>query len=62
MEESMPKVYKQLEKILRKLERHYKDMQDVEFTVENNKLWILQTRASKSTSKSAVKIYVDMDK
>ena len=54
MEELMPKVYKQLEKILRKLETHYKDMQDVEFTVENNKLWIFQTRSGKRTSKSAV--------
>ncbi len=62
MEESMPKVYKQLEKILKKLEIHYKDMQDVEFTVENNKLWILQTRSGKRTSKSAVKIAVDMVK
>jgi pyruvate,orthophosphate dikinase len=62
MEESMPKVYKQLEKILIKLENHYKDMQDVEFTVENKKLWILQTRSGKRTSKSAVKIAVDMVK
>jgi pyruvate,orthophosphate dikinase len=62
MEESMPKVYKQLEKILMKLENHYKDMQDIEFTVENNKLWILQTRSGKRTSKSAVKIAVDMVK
>ncbi len=62
MEESMPKVYKELEKILKKLESHYKDMQDVEFTVENNKLWILQTRSGKRTSKSAVKIAVDMFK
>ncbi len=62
MEESMPKVYKQLEKILRKLERYYADMQDVEFTVEANKLWILQTRSGKRTSKSAVKIAVDMVK
>ena len=62
MEESMPKVYKQLEKILKRLEKHYKDMQDVEFTVENNKLWILQTRSGKRTSKSAVKIAVDMVK
>jgi pyruvate,orthophosphate dikinase len=62
MEESMAKVYKQLEKILMKLENHYKDMQDVEFTVENNKLWILQTRSGKRTSKSAVKIAVDMVK
>ncbi len=62
MEESMPKVYKQLKIILKKLENHYKDMQDVEFTVENNKLWILQTRSGKRTSKSAVKIAVDMVK
>ena len=62
MEESMPKVYLQLYKILKKLEKHYKDMQDVEFTVENNKLWILQTRSGKRTSKSAVKIAVDLVK
>ena len=62
MEESMPLVFKQLKKILKKLEIHYKDMQDVEFTVENNKLWILQTRSGKRTSKSAVKIAVDMVK
>ena len=62
MEESMPKVYGELLKILKKLEKHYKDMQDVEFTVENKKLWILQTRSGKRTSKSAVKIAVDMVK
>ena len=62
MEESMPKIYSELNKILKKLEKHYKDMQDVEFTVENNKLWILQTRVGKRTSKSAVKIAVDMVK
>ncbi len=62
MEESMPEVFAQLEKILKKLETHYKDMQDVEFTVEKNKLWILQTRSGKRTSKSAVKIAVDMVK
>ncbi len=62
MEESMPQVYSELYKILKKLEKHYKDMQDVEFTVENNKLWILQTRSGKRTSKSAVKIAVDMVK
>ena len=62
MEESMPRVYQHLKKILKKLENHYKDMQDVEFTVENNKLWILQTRSGKRTSKSAVKIAVDMVK
>ena len=62
MEESMPKVYKELHIILKKLEKHYKDMQDVEFTVEKSKLWILQTRSGKRTSKSAVKIAVDMVK
>ncbi len=62
MEESMPKVFKELQKILKKLETHYKDMQDVEFTVENSKLWILQTRSGKRTAKSAVKIAVDMVK
>ena len=62
MEESMPKVFKELQKILKKLEMHYKDMQDVEFTVENSKLWMLQTRSGKRTAKSAVKIAVDMVK
>ncbi len=62
MQESMPKVYKELFQILKKLEKHYRDMQDVEFTVENGKLWILQTRSGKRTSKSAVKIAVDMVK
>ena len=62
MEESMPKVYIELKKILKKLEKYYKDMQDVEFTVENKKLWILQTRSGKRTSRSAVKIAVDMVK
>ena len=62
MEESMPVIYKELKKILHKLEKHYKDMQDVEFTVENKKLWMLQTRSGKRTAKSAVKIAVDMVK
>ena len=62
MEESMPNVYKKLNRILRKLEKHYKDMQDVEFTVENKKLWMLQTRSGKRTAKSAVKIAIDMVK
>ena len=60
MEESMPKIFKQLKKILKNLEYFYKDMQDVEFTVEKNKLWMLQTRSGKRTSKSAVKIAIDM--
>jgi len=62
MEESMPSIYKQLKKILSKLEKNYRDMQDVEFTVENKKLWMLQTRSGKRTAKSSVKIAVDMVK
>ncbi len=62
MEETMPKVYQQLVKIYKKLEKHYKDMQDIEFTVENNKLWMLQTRSGKRTAKAAIKIAVDMVK
>jgi len=62
MEELMPQAFNQLKKILIKLEKHYKDMQDVEFTVENKKLWMLQTRSGKRTAKSAVKIAVDMVK
>lgn len=62
MEESMPKVYLQLKKILFRLEKYYRDMQDVEFTVENSKLWMLQTRSGKRTARSAIKIAVDMVK
>ena len=62
MEEAMPSVFKKLKQILFKLEKHYKDMQDVEFTVENKNLWMLQTRSGKRTAKSAVKIAVDMVK
>ena len=62
MEETMPKVFQDLKKILLKLEKHYKDMQDVEFTVENKKLWILQTRAGKRTAEAGIKIAVDMVK
>ena len=62
MEESMPKIFKELKFFLSILEKHYKDMQDVEFTVENKKLWMLQTRSGKRTAKSAVKIAVEMVK
>jgi len=62
LEEAMPKVYKELVKVFIKLERHYRDMQDIEFTVENNKLWMLQTRSGKRTAKAAIKIAVDMVK
>ena len=58
----MPKVYQQLAKVFIKLEKHYRDMQDIEFTVENNKLWMLQTRSGKRTAKAAIKIAVDMVK
>jgi len=62
MEETMPNVYRDLKNTLFKLEKHYKDMQDVEFTVENKKLWILQTRSGKRTAEAAIKIAVDMTK
>jgi pyruvate,orthophosphate dikinase len=56
----MPEAYKQFLEITDKLELHYKDMQDVEFTIEHNRLWMLQTRNGKRTAKAAVKIAVDM--
>jgi len=62
MEEIMPKVFKELKNVFIKLEKHYRDMQDIEFTVENNKLWMLQTRNGKRTAKAAIKIAVDMVK
>jgi pyruvate, orthophosphate dikinase len=60
MEEVMPDVFADLVKIYQKLEAHYRDMQDIEFTVENRKLWMLQTRNGKRTAKAALKIAVDM--
>jgi pyruvate,orthophosphate dikinase len=60
LKEEMPEVYKQFHDIARKLERHYKDVQDVEFTIERGKLWMLQTRTGKRTGAAAVKIAVDM--
>ncbi len=60
MAEVMPDVYRQFMEIADKLEKHYKDMQDVEFTIERGKLWMLQTRNGKRTAKAAVKIAVDM--
>ncbi len=56
----MPDVYRQFMDITAKLEKHYKDMQDVEFTIERGKLWMLQTRNGKRTAKATVKIAVDM--
>ena len=60
LEEFMPKVYDELKNILQKLEYSYKDMQDVEFTIENGKCWILQTRSGKRTATAAIKIAIDM--
>ena len=60
MEEAIPEVFKQLTNIFDLLEKHYKDMQDIEFTVQKDVLWILQTRSGKRTSAAAVKIAVDM--
>lgn len=60
LEEMMPNLYQELKTILYKLELHYKDMQDVEFTIENGKCWILQTRSGKRTSNAAIKIATDM--
>ena len=62
MGKSMPKIFSQLKIIFRKLENKYRDMQDIEFTVENNKLWMLQTRSGKRTAKAAIKIAIDMVK
>ena len=62
MSKFMPKIFQQLKTIFNKLENKYKDMQDIEFTVENNKLWMLQTRSGKRTAKAAIKIAVDMVK
>jgi len=58
--EDMPGIYEQLVGITQRLEQHYRDMQDTEFTVERGKLWMLQTRNGKRTSRAAVKIAVDM--
>ena len=60
MEENMPVVYGQLVDIYKQLEKHYRDMQDIEFTVQQDKLWMLQTRSGKRTAKAALKIAVDM--
>jgi len=59
-EDVMPDVYQELEDVRKKLEGHFKDMEDLEFTVEENKLWILQTRTGKRTAVAAVKIAADM--
>ena len=60
LEETMPEAFNELTKIYKKLENHYRDMQDIEFTIENKKLWMLQTRSGKRTAKASIKIAVDM--
>ncbi len=62
LEETMPKLYKELEGIYNKLEKHYREMQDLEFTIEMGKLWLLQTRTGKRTARAAVRIAIDMER
>jgi pyruvate, orthophosphate dikinase len=60
MEHTLPKAYAELKRIYNTLERHYRDMQDLEFTVEQGKLWMLQTRNGKRTAKAALRIAVEL--
>ncbi|ASY62015.1 Pyruvate,phosphate dikinase [Sinorhizobium sojae CCBAU 05684] len=60
LEKLMPEAFAEFEQICTALERHYRDMQDLEFTIERSKLWMLQTRSGKRTAKAALKIAVDM--
>lgn len=60
MEKLMPEMFRQLQLVASALELHYRDVQDIEFTIENNQLYILQTRQAKRTARSAIKIAVDM--
>ncbi len=62
LEERMPEQYKELDEIQNKLEQHYKDIQDLEFTIQDGKLWLLQTRSGKRTGAAMIKIAVDMVK
>lgn len=62
MEEIMPELYQELSDICKILENHYKDMQDIEFTIEDGKLWLLQTRNAKRTIKASIKVAVDLVK
>jgi len=62
LEEIMPEAYKELEGIYKKLEDHYRDMQDIEFTIQKGRLWMLQTRSGKRTAAAAVRIAVEMAK
>jgi pyruvate,orthophosphate dikinase len=60
LETAMPKVYKELDAIQRRLEKHYRDMQDIEFTIEKGRLWMLQCRVGKRNGPAAVRMAVDM--
>ncbi len=60
LEKEMPEVYEALETVYQKLENHYRDMQDLEFTIENQNLYLLQTRSGKRTAEAAIKIAMDM--
>jgi pyruvate,orthophosphate dikinase len=60
LERKMPEVYRQLDDVRHRLESHYRDMQDIEFTIQKGKLWLLQTRTGKRTASAAVRIAVDM--
>ena len=60
LEESMPRAYSDLKRVYESLERHYRDMQDIEFTIQQGRLWLLQTRSGKRTAQAMVKVAVDM--
>ena len=60
LEEKFPSVFKDLNTVCHRLEQHYKDVQDVEFTIEKNRLWVLQTRSAKRTAKAALRVALDM--
>ena len=62
LKRKQPKAYKEFEDVCSLLEKHYKDMQDMEFTIQQGRLWMLQTRSGKRTAAAAVKIAVDMVK
>ena len=60
LKSTMPRPYAQLQRVCRRLEKHYRDMQDIEFTIEDNTLWMLQTRSAKRTGFAALRVAVDM--
>jgi pyruvate,orthophosphate dikinase len=60
LEEEMPRAYRELVRVASRLERHYRDMQDIEFTIQQGRLWLLQTRTGKRTARAAVRIAVDL--